>query len=174
MDNQNESTIFGIFHRIAIPEGATAVENFILEKYFGRWYEIARLDYYWECENLSNVFAEYAANEDGTVHVKNTGYNEDKEKWQVYEGKAKYRGDNTVAAFDVSFFGPIWAGYNVISIDENYEFALVFGRNTDYIWFLSRTTSMPVHIQEKYLGIAKKIGYDVDKLNWVSQSRNDK
>lgn len=172
MSDQDQSTIFGIFHRTAIPEGATPVGNFSLEKYFGRWYEIARLDYYWEGDDLTNVFAEYSANDDGTVHVKNTGYDEDKEKWQVYEGKAKYRGDNTLAAFDVSFFGPIWAGYNVVSIDEDYQYALVFGRNTDYIWLLSRTVEMPDAIREKYLKISKEIGYDTDKLNWVSQARN--
>ncbi|MCB0515909.1 MAG: lipocalin family protein [Chitinophagales bacterium] len=170
--NQDESTIFGIFHRAAIPEGATAVHDFVLEKYLGKWYEIARLDYYWENKNLTNVFAEYSLREDGMVAVKNSGFDEKKEKWEESEGKAKFRGDNTLAAFDVSFFGPIYGGYNVVSVDDDYQYALVFGRNLDYIWLLSRTTEMPEHIKEKYLKIAQNIGYETDKLTWVSQDKN--
>lgn len=172
MNNQDQSTIFGIFHRSALPEGATPVSYFDLKKYFGRWYEIARLNYYWENKNLSNVFAEYSLNDDGTVLVINTGYDEAKEKWETYEGKAKFRGDNTMAAFDVSFFGPVWAGYNVVSVDDDYQYALVFGRNLDYIWLLSKTKAMPEHIKKKYLKIAEKIGYDTSKLNWVDQSKD--
>lgn len=171
MSDQDESTIFGIFHRAAIPQGATAVEDFKLEAYYGKWFEIARINYYWEDENLSNAFAEYSPNEDGTVKVINTGFNEKKEKWSHVEGKAKYRGDNTLAAFDVSFFGPIWAGYNVVAIDENYQNALVFGRNFDYIWLLSREKQMPEIIKEKYLEIARTVGYDVSKLFWVEHNR---
>lgn len=171
MNEQDESTIFGIFHRAAIPEGATPVENFKLDRYFGKWYEIARINYYWEDENLTNVFAQYSADEDGDVKVVNTGYNDQKEKWVVMEGKAKYRGDNNLAAFDVSFFGPIWAGYNVVAIDDDYQNALVFGRNLDYIWLLSREKLMPDAICDKFLAIAESVGYDISRLFWVEQNR---
>lgn len=173
MNNQEDkSTIFGIFHRSALPEGATPVAHFELEKYFGRWYEIARLNYYWEDKDLTNVYATYSANDDGTVKVVNTGYDEENQKWKTFEGKAKFRGDNTLAALDVSFFGPIWAGYNVVSVDDDYKYALVFGRNLDYIWILSRDISIAEHVKEKYLKIAEHIGYDISKLNWIDQSKH--
>jgi apolipoprotein D and lipocalin family protein len=35
--------------------------------------------------------------------------------------------DPTEARLKVSFFKPIWAGYNVIDIDEDYQYALVAG-----------------------------------------------
>ena len=88
-----------------IPEGITPVEDFSLESYLGTWYEIARFDFRFE-KDLSHVTATYSLNEDGTVKVVNTGYNTKKDKWQEALGKARFRGDNTVGALEVSFFGP--------------------------------------------------------------------
>ncbi len=167
MSNPDQSTIFGIFHRAALPEGATPVSDFELDKYLGVWYELGRMNYYWEKENLINVSAEYGLNDDGTVSVKNRGYDEEKEKWQEFIGKAKFRGDNTMAAFDVSFFGPIWAGYNVLSVDDDYSYALVAGRNTDYMWILSRDLDIPAGVKLKYVAMLNEIGYDTEAINWV-------
>ncbi len=172
MSNIQETTVFGIFNRQAIPDGATPVENFDLKKYFGRWYEIGRMDFFWEKKGMTNVFAEYSPNEDGNVKVVNTGYTEKKDKWSSFEGEARFRTENTVAALEVSFFGGIaWSGYNVISVDEDYKYALVFGRNTDYLWFLSRERGMPQAIKEKYTKMAKQAGYDVTKIHWPDQTQ---
>ena len=39
-----------------IPKGATAVKNFDKDKYLGKWYEIARLDFKFE-RDLNNTTA---------------------------------------------------------------------------------------------------------------------
>ncbi len=171
MSNLQETTVFGIFHRKAMPEGATLVKDFDLQKYFGRWYEIGRMDFFWEKKTLTNVYAEYSANEEGTVDVKNTGYDEKRDKWSSYEGEARFRDDNTVAALEVTFFGGAWAGYNVVSVDEDYKYALVFGRNLDYMWLLSRERDMPKEMKNKYLKMAMDVGYDVSKINWTPQDK---
>ncbi len=44
----------------------------------------------------------------------------------------------TTAALKVSFFGPFYGGYNVIRLDDDYQYALVSGPNRDYLWILSR------------------------------------
>lgn len=41
-----------------IPKGAVAVTPFDKERYLGKWYEIARLDFKYE-RNLNNTTAEY-------------------------------------------------------------------------------------------------------------------
>ncbi len=172
MTNLEETTVFGIFHKQALPEGATPVDQFDAAKYMGRWYEVARMDFYWEKHNMTNVYAEYAINEEGTVDVKNTGFSERKNKWSSYEGEARFRSDSTVGALEVSFFlGLSWSGYNIISVDEDYKYALVFGRNTDYLWFLSRERGMPQEIKDKYTKIAEKCGYDVSKIHWPDQTK---
>lgn len=64
--------VFGFFSCRTIPQGATAVEPFYVEKYLGKWYEIARLDFKYE-RNLNNVTAEYSWNENGSIRVVNRG-----------------------------------------------------------------------------------------------------
>ena len=51
---------------VGIPENVEPVSNFNLEKYLGKWYEIARLDHSFE-RGLTHVTAEYSLRDDGGV-----------------------------------------------------------------------------------------------------------
>lgn len=152
--------------RGSIPKKAKPIDNFKLDRYLGKWYEIARFDYRFE-KNLSNVTAEYSLNEDGTVNVVNRGFHKVKRQWKSAQGKAKFRKDKQKAALKVSFFGPFYSGYNVIAIDEDYQYALVAGESLKYLWILSRTPLLPTHIKQHYLNQAERVGYDISKLIWV-------
>ncbi len=178
MSDLEHSKVLGIFNKRAIPEGVTPVQDFELEKYLGQWYDIARINFRWEDEDTTNVFVNYSLRKDGFVKVENTGYDEKDGKWHTSVGKAKFRTDDDVAALDVSFSaGLSWSGYNVISVDDedengNYKYALVFGRNLDLMWILSREIEIPLQIQEKYLKIAEEAGYDTSRLTWTNQDKN--
>ena len=65
-----------------------------------------------------------------------------------------------------------YGGYNVVDIDENYENALIYGSSTKYIWLLSRNKTMDETTKKRFLEKAKKDGYDISKLIWVSQDKN--
>ena len=65
------------------------------------------------------------------------------------------------------FFGPFYSGYTVIAIDPFYQNALVAGKNYDYLWLLSRETTMPQETITRYLTIADDLGFDTDNLVWV-------
>ncbi|MEM8521518.1 lipocalin family protein [Flavobacterium sp. PL12] len=153
-----------------IPENATAVKPFNKEKYLGKWYEIARLDFMFE-KNLNNTTAEYSIREDGKIKVDNKGYNIKKGKWTQAIGKAKFVGDEDIAMLKVSFFGPFYAGYNVIAIDKEYKYALVAGKSTKYLWILSRQNTIPENTKNDYLKIAERIGYNVKDLIWVKHDK---
>ncbi|HSN49462.1 MAG TPA: lipocalin family protein [Flavobacterium sp.] len=150
----------------SIPKGANAIQNFNKEKYLGKWYEIARLDFVFE-KNLNNTTAEYSLNEDGSIKVVNRGYNFIKSKNVESVGKAKFANDSNVGKLKVSFFGPFYSGYNILAIDYDYKYVLVVGENLKYMWLLARDTTMPEFIKEKYLKIAKDLGYDTSALIWV-------
>ena len=154
-----------------IPDGVKAVQNFQKEKYLGKWYEIARFDYRFE-KNIDNATAFYTVNSDGTIKVVNKGFDYKKQKWTSVEGKAKFVGSENEGRLKVSFFGPFYAGYNVVDIDENYQNAMVYGSSRDYIWFLSRNKKMDDATKKKFLAKALKDGYDISKLIWVSQDKN--
>jgi apolipoprotein D and lipocalin family protein len=154
---------------VGIPKGAKAVQHFNAEKYLGKWYEIARFDYKFE-RNLDNVTANYSQNPDGSIRVQNRGYNYEKKEWKESVGEAKFVNDKTEARLKVSFFKPIWSGYNVIDIDDNYQYALVAGNSVKYLWILSRTTEIPESIRQRFLEKARKIGYNTDELIWVKHN----
>ncbi len=152
-----------------IPKEAVAVDNFDKAKYLGTWYEIARMDFRFE-KDLNNTTATYSVNDDGSIKVLNKGYNYVKKEWSEAIGKAKFRGDETVAMLKVSFFGPFYAGYNVIALDKEYTYALVAGKNLDYLWILSRETTIPDEIKAEYLEIADELGYKTSDLIWVEHN----
>lgn len=166
------SLVVLLYSCASIPKNAKAVKNFDIDRYLGIWYEIARFDFRFE-KDLDNVSAQYSLNEDGNVIVLNSGYNYKKEEWKKAEGLAKFRGNKDVAELKVSFFGPFYAGYNVVALDKNYQYALIAGKNLDYLWILSRTKSIPEEVKSNYLKIAEEIGYDTSKLIWVKHDRND-
>lgn len=152
-----------------IPEGIEAVSNFEKEKYLGKWYEIARFNYLFE-KNLSQVTAEYSLNDDGTIKVVNRGFNTKKNKFEEAVGKAKFVKDEHIAQLKVSFFGPFYAGYNVIAVDHNYQNALVVGKNREYMWLLSRQPQMPEELKNDYLKKAALEGFNTSDLVWTNQN----
>lgn len=152
--------------RVSIPAGAKAVKPFDGEKYLGKWYEIARLDFKYE-KNLTYVTANYSRGEEGMIVVDNRGYNYVSKEWKQSVGKARFVRDPQVGRLKVSFFGPFYSGYNVIAVDENYRYTLVAGNNLDYLWILSREKSVPDAVKENYLKIAQELGYKTTDLVWT-------
>lgn len=159
-----------LFSCTTIPKGLTAVHQFDKEKYLGKWYEIARLDFKFE-RDLNNTTAEYTANSDGTIKVLNKGYNTKTQKWKTATGKAKFVKEENIGMLKVSFFGPFYSGYNVIAIDQEYKYALIAGKNLNYLWILSRETTIPGNIKQKYLELAQSVGYKTDDLVWVKHDK---
>ncbi len=74
---------------VAVPAGVEPVADFSLERYLGKWYEIARLDHSFE-RGLSRVTAEYSLREDGGVRVLNRGYSEKGRAWKEAEGRGYF------------------------------------------------------------------------------------
>lgn len=64
---------------VGIPDGITPVTGFQVERYLGKWYEVARLDHSFE-RGLEQVTAEYSPRDDGDIRVINRGYNTAKQQ----------------------------------------------------------------------------------------------
>lgn len=147
--------------------------EFSRDKYLGKWYEIARKDSWFE-KGLSNVTAEYSLKPNGNIKVKNSGFRDKKNKMEVAIGNAK--GDKSIPnVLYVSFFGPFYADYIVLDYDrENYSYALVRSKTTDYLWILSRTPVLDKNIVDALIKKAQADGIPTDDLIFVDQSRNTK
>ena len=167
------ATYYYMWKNLGLPRGAWPVRGFDLERYLGKWYEIARIDTCFE-KNLDNTTAEYSMNDDGSIRVVNSGYDLKRDRWRDSIGKAKPIEDPDVARLMVSFFGPFYSSYNVVELDPEYKYALVVGRNTDYLWFLSRTPEMPEEVKELFVSKARALGFDTDRLVWVEQGTRER
>lgn len=153
-----------------VPEGLAPVSGFELERYLGRWYEIARLDHSFE-RGLANVTADYSMRDDGGVTVLNRGYNPSKRAWSEARGRAKFIGDPSVGSLKVSFFGPFYGGYHILALDtEGYRWAMVAGPNRSYLWILSREPSLDAAVVSDLVGMAREWGFETDKLIYVDQT----
>ncbi|BAV06201.1 apolipoprotein D and lipocalin family protein [Filimonas lacunae] len=164
--------ILGMSCNVSIPKGATAVSPFNSTRYLGKWYEIARMDFKYE-KHLNNVTATYSLREDGAIQVDNRGFDTTKNQWKQSIGKAKFVKDKNTGRLKVSFFGPFYAGYNVIAVDADYQYALVVGDNLKYMWILSRTTHIPETVKADYLAQAEKLGYSIENLVWTQHDKEE-
>ena len=156
----------------APPPGLTAVTPFDLNRYAGKWYEIARMDHSFE-RGLSDVSATYRLQTDGSVQVVNRGFDTARKDWKEAVGTALFTGDANRGALKVSFFGPFYGGYNVVALDPDYRWSLVVGPDLGYVWILARDRQLTPEVREQVLAQARKFGIEVERLIWVDQSRPD-
>lgn len=151
-----------------VPEGLQPVSNFDAHRYFGKWYEIARLDHSFE-RGLQNVTAEYLEGPAGTIRVLNRGYNVAKRRWEDAEGTARFVGDPRVGSLKVSFFGPFYGGYHILAIDRDYrQYAMLTGPSRAYLWILAREDHLPADVLQGLLHQAEIWGFKTDKMIRVS------
>jgi apolipoprotein D and lipocalin family protein len=129
------SIIFFLFLMgcVGIPKNVKPVDNFKIERYLGKWYEIARLDHSFE-SGLTHVTADYSLRDDGSVRVMNRGYSAEADSWKEVEGTAYFVKGSNQGHLKVSFFGPFYGSYIVFGLDhENYQYSLVCGPNKSYL-----------------------------------------
>ena len=154
------------------PPGINPVSGFELQRYSGKWYEIARLDNRFE-RGLSDVSASYASQADGSVKVINRGYDGEAGRWKLAEGRALFNGDPHHGSLKVSFFGPFYGGYHVVALDPQYRWSMVAGNDRSYLWILARDKRLPDEALASLKAQARQLGFDTDKLVFVSQARSD-
>ena len=154
------------------PPGVTAVTPFDVQRYAGRWYELARLDHAFE-RGMTDVTATYTAQADGSVRVVNRGYAPATGQWREAVGKALFTGAPTTGSLKVSFFGPFYGGYHVAALDADYQWALVVGPDRSYCWILSRTKQLAPAVREQLIARAQALGIDTQALIWVTHDRTD-
>ena len=155
---------------LGLPKGVNPVEEFDLNKYLGKWYEIARLDHSFE-RGLDRVTAEYSLRDDGGVKVINRGFSIAENKWKEAEGKAYFARGQDEGYLKVSFYGPFYGSYVVFELDkEKYQYAFVAGSNTSYLWFLSRKPTVSKELVDRFVKRSKELGFDTDNLIFVEHN----
>ena len=149
---------------VSIPDNITPVTSFQIERYLGKWYEIARLDHRFE-RGLTQISAEYSMRPDGGLKVLNRGYSKEMQEWSEAEGRGYFVQSPNEAYLKVSFFGPFFGSYIVFELDTvNYQYALISGPDKSYFWLLARTPTIDDNLKKKLIAKAAALGFDTTKL----------
>lgn len=156
---------------LGMPETVKPVQGFELDRYLGKWHEIARLDHSFE-RGLEQVTAEYFLRDDGGLKVLNRGFSTEEGEWQEAEGRAFFVNEAEEGYLKVSFFGPFYGSYVVYELDkENYQYAFISGPDTSYLWFLSRTKTVEPAMIEHFVEQARSLGFDTEQLIFPRQAQ---
>jgi lipocalin len=147
----------------------STITMFDLNRYLGKWYEVARYDHAFE-RGLVGTTAEYSLLDDGKIKVLNSGYiNTLDGTYQQSVGKAKPNRNGKAGQLRVSFFGPFYSDYYILDLAPDYSYSVVGSSSPKYLWILSRTPHLNPKVQLEILTNLQQRGYDTQKLIWVEQ-----
>lgn len=156
---------------LQIPQDIEPVEGFELDRYLGKWYEIARLDHSFE-RGLANITAEYTLRDDGGVRVINKGLSMTENKWIEAEGKAYFVRNQNEGYLKVTFFRPFYGAYIVFELDkETYQYAFVTSYDKSYLWLLARTPVVSDELINRFVQRTGELGFETDKLVFPRQDQ---
>jgi apolipoprotein D and lipocalin family protein len=157
----------------SVPSGMQpliTVDSVDVQKYLGRWYEIARFQHGFE-KSIVGATAEYSLRPDGRIQVVNSGFKKNLDgKYSEVKAVAWVPDSSKPGALKVKFFNLFTSDYLIFGLDqEKYSWALVGEDSRDYLWFLSRTPTVPGELLGKMKAIAVSQGYDLYGLYVVPQ-----
>ncbi|MCC5996443.1 MAG: lipocalin family protein [Oceanicaulis sp.] len=148
----------------------TTVAEVDLERYLGRWFEIARYDNRFE-RGCEGVTADYARRPGGLIEVVNTCFRDGLDgPADTARGRARVVPDTGGAQLEVSFFGPFWGDYWIIELDEaEYQWAVVSEPRGRYLWILAREPRLDPDVLDVRLAELDALGFDTGALVFVEQ-----
>lgn len=143
------------------------VEKIDLEKYQGKWYEIANYPTKFQ-KGCKCTTAEYSLTEKGYVEVVNTCFRDN--KISNIKGKAFVVKNTNNTKLKVQFFWPFRGDYWIIDIADDYSYAVVSNPNKKYLWILSRAPVMDENLYSEILKKLENKGFDTLKLVKTEQT----
>jgi apolipoprotein D and lipocalin family protein len=129
-----------------------------LDRYYGTWYEIARLPNRFQAMCVSDTRATYRP-EGKKVSVVNACRTADGTLEQAAGVAKRVEGSNG-AKLRVSFFRPFYGDYWVLELDPDYRWVLVGEPGRNYAWILAREPKLDEATLEKLLARATALGFD--------------
>lgn len=147
------------------PESAqlTTEPQVDLERYAGRWHEIARIPNDFQRQCISDTTATYTRNADGTIAVVNRCRTRGGE-YDEARAIARVADPRTNAKLEVSFFSllgwrPVWGDYWVLALGRDYDYAVVGEPGRRYGWILARTPTLPDATRARIDQQLRDLGY---------------
>lgn len=137
-----------------------------VERYLGKWYEIARLPQIYQ-PGCTAVTAEYTLNPDGSIGVFNFCRIIDPKYGLPISIKGKAVPiDETNSKLNVTFFGGLTKGkYWVLELDPDYQWVMVGDPQRITLYILARSPVLDDEIYQDLLELAvDRHGYNIEKI----------
>jgi apolipoprotein D and lipocalin family protein len=141
------------------------VEAVDLQRFSGRWYEIAGMPSWFE-KGCRRSMAEYVNKGD---HLVITASCEVDGKLVSRTGKAVPIPGTNNAQLKIQFFKFLTTEYWVIGLDDDYQHSVIGHPAQKYLWIMSRAPQMEEGTYHSLVELAGAKGYDVSKLRKVDQ-----
>lgn len=148
-----------------------------LQRYSGKWYEIARMPNRFQEQCVGNVTAEYGLRQDGKISVVNRcrtadgSYDEVAGTGKVVDAGSNARLKVSFAPGWLSWVPFVWGDYWIIGLAADYSYAVVGEPDRKYLWVLGRKQVLPDSSWTEAVDIAASRGFDADKLVKTPQGR---
>ena len=145
----------------------TSIAELDVERYTGRWYEIARFPNRFE-RGCEAVTADYELREDGQISVTNTcreGSPDGPRK--VAEGVARVEAPGRLSVSFVPWLPFARGDYWVLYVDEDYQLAVVGAPKGSTGWILARSPTISDAERQAAEAVLTRNGYDVSRLSDV-------
>jgi apolipoprotein D and lipocalin family protein len=141
------------------------VESLDIERYLGRWYEVARLPNRFQQACAGEVTARYSLREDGKIDVINECVKQNGATI-VAQGVARVVDPTNTqlkvrfAPAFLSFLPLVWGDYWVLDLAPDYSWAVIGEPRRKYLWVLSRQPKLAEQTLQGALERAARQGYD--------------
>jgi apolipoprotein D and lipocalin family protein len=146
-----------------------------LDRYTGRWYEIAKYPNKFQKQCVANTVATYKKKPNGRLEVVNECLRSDGTKnTAVGEAKITKGSNNTklkvrFAPGFLSFLSAVWGDYWVIDLGRDYEYAVIGEPKREYLWILSRKPEMGDALYQQILRRVETLGFVPSRVERTRQ-----
>jgi apolipoprotein D and lipocalin family protein len=156
---------------IVMSQSLQTVDHVDLDKYLGRWYDIASYPASFQ-KGCRCTTADYEL-VPGKKYIRVTNrcirFKNGRSKISKIQGKAFVVEGSGNAKLKVRFFWPFSGDYYIIGLADDYSWAVVGHPDRKYLWILSRESFMPTDTYNQILSLIKSKGYDLKKLQKTPQ-----
>ena len=155
----------------AVSQSLQVVDSVDLDKYLGRWYDIASYPARFQkgCRCTTADYEQIAGKNHLLVTNRCIRFKNGKSKISKVHGKAFVVPGSNNAKLKVQFFWPFRGDYYIIGLADDYSWAVVGHPNRKYLWILSRESFMPTYTYNHILSLIKSKGYDLKILQKTPQ-----
>jgi apolipoprotein D and lipocalin family protein len=155
----------------SVSQPLQTVDHVELDRYLGRWYEIASYPARFEkgCRCTTADYEKIPEKKYIRVTNRCIRFRDGKSKMKVAHGKAFVVAGSNNAKLKVQFFWPFRGDYYIIGLADDYSWAVVGHPKRKYLWILSRESYMPTDTYNHILKIIKSKGYDLKVLQKTPQ-----